>query len=636
MWLELAGALSCVYCCLWTRVVFWWDNALAGLARYGIEVDGLVVTWSTSGWLCAFIGKLGLSMARVLDAWFAVGAATCCLLAVFDIVTLTGNLARLVHSALFAVTRGNVGAAVVESGGEVGKELLLQPMIPGVTLPLNQLPHLLLAMLVALVYHELGHALAAAACHLHIEACGVSFFAIFPTAFVRIEHHVHRISPYRQLRVFAAGAWHNLLQGFASLAALAILPTILSPLWLTCTYDPGALASGAGAASPFRAASQPEAGRCVWLSGVRGSLLEQAVVADEPPAHVGVIAVNERRVESMGDWAKLVSSVEREQQFCLPRSYVTSVAEQRVAEGNAVVPQPKRLSDSANAASTSSPHDSATNSAEDPSYVKGVLPSSLNPASPLHSGASAPRPRCCVDPAYTGKDLCFTEVSTGTPVCLPGRHVALEYWDTADRCRPNSTEAGPREPLWSLFKRHSSVPLLKVSLTNGQHVVLLDEVSSLVQQVRVAEYLPALLPSFAAGLYNDDIDSYTAVVPYNIVGGFPEHAQIFLAYLSMVSFGLVVVNLAPVSSLDGEHILTALLRVSHEVLNRPPEIDLEVADDPSTDQQAQDANPPVVIDIDETSDTVHVDVAKRLQGRYGDTGVVDHELVQRRWHRLIL
>ncbi|KAF8976671.1 hypothetical protein BGZ46_008063, partial [Entomortierella lignicola] len=82
--------------------------------------------------------------------------------------------------------------------------------IPGVTLPLSHLPYYLIALLVAGVFHEAGHAIAAAREKTQVSSTGIFLYILYPGAFVDISSRVLAImSPLQQLRVICAGVWHN-------------------------------------------------------------------------------------------------------------------------------------------------------------------------------------------------------------------------------------------------------------------------------------------------------------------------------------------------------------------------------------------------------------------------------------------
>ncbi|KAI5474970.1 hypothetical protein MNV49_002154 [Pseudohyphozyma bogoriensis] len=107
---------------------------------------------------------------------------------------------------------GGLRTLVKRAGGAAGQgakstSLLLQPVIPGITTPLSSLPTLLTSLFLSQSFHELGHALAAAAENVPIESIGVHlYFLVLPTFYVSLPPVAE---PTTELRIAAAGVFHN-------------------------------------------------------------------------------------------------------------------------------------------------------------------------------------------------------------------------------------------------------------------------------------------------------------------------------------------------------------------------------------------------------------------------------------------
>ncbi|KAJ1930850.1 hypothetical protein EC988_009988, partial [Linderina pennispora] len=87
---------------------------------------------------------------------------------------------------------------------------LLQPVIPGVTLPLSHIWYYLLSLAICAIVHELGHALAAAWSYIPLRRFGVFIMGIYPGAFVDLsKDDMDKAPVLQQLRVVCAGVWHN-------------------------------------------------------------------------------------------------------------------------------------------------------------------------------------------------------------------------------------------------------------------------------------------------------------------------------------------------------------------------------------------------------------------------------------------
>ncbi|KAJ1814728.1 hypothetical protein LPJ56_004771, partial [Coemansia sp. RSA 2599] len=88
---------------------------------------------------------------------------------------------------------------------------LLRPVIPGLTLPLGHIWYYMAALAACAAVHELGHALAAAACaRIGMRRMGMFVLGLYPGAFVDLpREQLERQSVRTQLRVVCAGVWHN-------------------------------------------------------------------------------------------------------------------------------------------------------------------------------------------------------------------------------------------------------------------------------------------------------------------------------------------------------------------------------------------------------------------------------------------
>ncbi|KAG0067682.1 Membrane-bound transcription factor site-2 protease [Linnemannia elongata] len=102
--------------------------------------------------------------------------------------------------------------ATSSTGGSGDSDMVLIPMIPGVTLPLSHLPYYLIALLVSGVIHEAGHAIAAAREKTQVSSTGIFLYILYPGAFVELSPRALALmSPIQQLRVVCAGVWHNFI-----------------------------------------------------------------------------------------------------------------------------------------------------------------------------------------------------------------------------------------------------------------------------------------------------------------------------------------------------------------------------------------------------------------------------------------
>ena len=141
---------------------------------------------------------------------------------------LASNLARSIDTAFARITVPSSSSVLAVAASETASTFT--PMVPGVTLPFADVAFVIVALAVSLLVHELGHAVAAIAQGLRVHHVGahISLLMPFPAFFVSIDSALDALPPRKQLRVFAAGVWHN-----AVLTALCI-GMLHSPALLTC------------------------------------------------------------------------------------------------------------------------------------------------------------------------------------------------------------------------------------------------------------------------------------------------------------------------------------------------------------------------------------------------------------------
>ncbi|PVG03825.1 hypothetical protein CPB86DRAFT_694449 [Serendipita vermifera] len=122
------------------------------------------------------------------------------------------HMRRLVKRAAESASHG------VTNAGGAG----LHSLIPGVTVPLSDLPLLVGAIALSGVIHEFGHAITAVIENIPILSTGFHIHLVLPTFFVALsQSNLSAASLPARLRTATAGAWHN----FLTWLVLALLGT---------------------------------------------------------------------------------------------------------------------------------------------------------------------------------------------------------------------------------------------------------------------------------------------------------------------------------------------------------------------------------------------------------------------------
>jgi len=98
------------------------------------------------------------------------------------------------------------------------------PILPGITVGLDELPYFLLAIAITLIPHELAHAFHASSEDIKVKSAGVFLFFILPGGFAEIDEEELAKKPLgTQLRVFAAGSFANILTFLVLLGVFSLL-----------------------------------------------------------------------------------------------------------------------------------------------------------------------------------------------------------------------------------------------------------------------------------------------------------------------------------------------------------------------------------------------------------------------------
>ena len=158
-------------------------------------------------------GPLGGALARLLSlyGWFSI-------------VTLVIAMAFFYYLAVTIFIRRYI-APPPEPGFAEG----FVPLLPGITIPLDELPLLLVPIGIAILLHELAHALVARAVGVRVKDAGFILLAFIPGAFVEPDEGELRGAPTTsRLKVYSAGVAANVILAAVAFGLLILLAPVLN------------------------------------------------------------------------------------------------------------------------------------------------------------------------------------------------------------------------------------------------------------------------------------------------------------------------------------------------------------------------------------------------------------------------
>lgn len=162
------------------------------------------------------VHQLGRKKPRFLYWWFTLGAAV-------SILSIAPAVWVLATSAMSMSRSAATGKPEVQ---------ILEPAMPGINLPISDIFYYISTLVVCSIFHEFGHALAAVRENVRIQGCGLFVLGIFPGAFVDLpKDQVMVLAPWKQLKIYCAGIWHNLVTVAAALLLLTGNRFLMTPFY---------------------------------------------------------------------------------------------------------------------------------------------------------------------------------------------------------------------------------------------------------------------------------------------------------------------------------------------------------------------------------------------------------------------
>jgi len=124
------------------------------------------------------------------------------------------------------------------------QRVVLVPLIPGVTVPINIMMTLIWIIAISFIIHEFAHYWAAVRQGINVKNVGIGWFLFFPIAFVEPDEEALRAaSLMERIRVYSAGPGANMI---VALATLLVLQYTVKPGIYIVAVEPNSPAFHAG------------------------------------------------------------------------------------------------------------------------------------------------------------------------------------------------------------------------------------------------------------------------------------------------------------------------------------------------------------------------------------------------------
>ena len=207
----MIGLIEAFFAYILFWIIIYLIYEFSGLKRENLIIKPFFLQFKTSllnNWmkkLANYRRELGI---KLLNVGIIVGIG----LIVFGIYFLIRNL-----NMLFAIP-------------EQAASFVL--LIPGLTIGVETLPYIIIALFLAFITHEFAHGIASLVDGVPIKSSGILFAIVFPGAFVEIdERRLNKTKLLTRLRVFAAGAYANIIMGIIVLLLLTNFALTISPFY---------------------------------------------------------------------------------------------------------------------------------------------------------------------------------------------------------------------------------------------------------------------------------------------------------------------------------------------------------------------------------------------------------------------
>ncbi|XP_068633948.1 membrane-bound transcription factor site-2 protease [Battus philenor] len=217
----MSFTILCSFVLAFYVVIWFFDSFFKSCMHYpyyaflegtGLKVGIFNFSWTTAAFN-RFLYRWSKNLTRILRKWFTCGYFfTVWLFLPFALWILLTFIFEHFYETI-----------------QISNMPEIKGVLPGVNIPASDFWVYFLAIGMSSVFHELGHALAAAQEDVPLLAVGVYVFAIIPIAFVQLNtEHLNSLAITKRLKIYCAGVWHNIALAFTAMLLFFSAPILFS------------------------------------------------------------------------------------------------------------------------------------------------------------------------------------------------------------------------------------------------------------------------------------------------------------------------------------------------------------------------------------------------------------------------
>lgn len=176
----------------------------------GFKIKPLQIDWTTKAFNRLLI-RFGNKHPWFWEVWFTLG--------LYVSLVLLPISTYYLFTSFFQNFSSSVSSNVIT----------IEPIVPGINLPLSELGYYSFSLVLCSIVHEAGHALAAVRENVNLECVGINIIFILPIAYVILgTEKLFSLKNNKILKILCAGVWHNIVLSLVAYSLYLLLPYLFS------------------------------------------------------------------------------------------------------------------------------------------------------------------------------------------------------------------------------------------------------------------------------------------------------------------------------------------------------------------------------------------------------------------------